>query len=85
LRKKGIKKLRASKVKGAEGFTIVEAMIAIVILAIGLLGVGYTIHVSYSIGQENVRTIHRAADEKGEVGIRDKFNQDQANIYGKLQ
>jgi len=76
---------RKSKSKGAGGFTIVEAMIAIVILAIGLLGVGYTIHVSYSIGQENIRTIHRAADDKGDVGIRDKFNQDQANIYGKLQ
>lgn len=75
----------AKRAKCMAGFTLVEAMVAIAILAIGLLGVGYTLHVSFSIGQENVRTLHHRADEKGELGIRDQFNKDQATIFGKLQ
>jgi len=85
LKVKGLIRGAVNRAKCSAGFTLVEAMVAIAILAIGLLGVGYTLHVSFSMGQENIRTLHRPADEKGELGLRDQFNKDQATIYGKLQ
>ena len=67
------------------GFTLVEAMVAIAILAIGLLGVGYTLNVSSFIDQGSIQALHRPPDAQGKVGVRDNFNIDQSTVYGTLK
>ena len=63
------------------GFTLVEAMVAIAILAIGLLGVGYTLNVSSFIDQGSIQALHRPPDAQGKAGVRDNFNNDQSTVY----
>jgi prepilin-type N-terminal cleavage/methylation domain-containing protein len=67
------------------GFTLVEAMVAIAILAIGLLGVGYTLNVSSFIDQGSIQALHRPTDAQGKVGVRDNFNNYQSTVYGTLK
>lgn len=67
------------------GFTLVEAMVALAILAIGLLGACYALHVSYFIDDESVRILHHSPDKEGKVGLRGDFNKAQSKVYEKLK
>lgn len=71
--------------RNQNGFSIVEAMISIVILAIGLLGASYVLHVSHRVERDNMSILHRSTDVKDEAGLRDKFNEQQVNVYGALR
>lgn len=71
--------------RSESGFSLIEAMIAIVILAVGLLGVGYMLHVSSQVDMESISILHHPPDANGNVGLRDRFNQEQRTVYGTLK
>ena len=66
------------------GFTLMEAMVAILILTVGLLGVGYGLHVSYKIDNDSIGLLSRTENNK-KVGLRDVFNDGQLSVYGTLK
>ena len=61
-----------------------ETMVAILILTIGLLGVGYGLHVSYKIDNDSIGLLSRTENSK-KVGLRDIFNDGQLSVYGTLK
>jgi len=67
------------------GFTIVEAMVAIAILAIGLLGVGklLTLSAQYQIGYHDQAGTWHEGNVKNLVSTRTNFNSKQG--YSKLK
>ena len=66
------------------GFTLMEVMVAILILTVGLLGVGYGLHVSYKIDNDSIGLLSRTENSK-KVGLRDIFNDGQLSVYGTLK
>lgn len=67
------------------GFSLVEAMVAVAILAIGLMGVGYALHVASQVNFQSIQILHRSPDTQGQKGLRDTFNTLQATVYGSLK
>jgi len=61
-----------------------ETMVAILILTIGLLGVGYGLHVSYKIDNDSIGLLSRT-ENNSKVGLRDIFNKDQLEVYKDLK
>ncbi|MGC8908629.1 MAG: type IV pilus modification PilV family protein [Desulfomonilaceae bacterium] len=70
---------------GFKGFSLIEAMVAIAILAISLLGVGYALHVASQINTQNIQILHRTGDAQVKPGVRDAFNAMQSSVYGNLK
>jgi len=71
--------------RSSKGFSLIEAMVAIVILAVCLLGVGYALHVASQVNTESIQILHRAGDAHVKPGVRDAFNAMQSNVYGSLK
>ena len=61
-----------------------EVMVAILILTVGLLGVGYGLYVSYKIDNDSIGLLSRTENSK-KVGLRDIFNDGQLSVYGTLK
>ncbi len=75
----------AMRYRRQRGFSVVEAMVSVVILAICLMGIGYALHVSSQMNIQSVQLLHRSGDGQGEKGLRDSFNALQASVYGTLK
>jgi prepilin-type N-terminal cleavage/methylation domain-containing protein len=50
------------------GFSLVEVMVAILILTVGMLGVGYGLHVSYKIDDDSIGLLRRTEYKKDSDG-----------------
>ena len=59
-------------------------MVAILILTIGLLGVGYGLHVSYKIDNDSMGLLSRTENNK-KVGLKDVFSDIQPKVYKGLK
>ncbi len=70
---------------GCKGFSLIEAMAAIAILAVTLMGVGYALHVASQINTQNIQIMHRTGDAQVKPGVRDSFNAMQSSVYGYLK
>jgi len=65
----------------------VETMVAILILTIGLLGVGYGLHVSYKIDNDSIGLLHRSEYKKDSDGkdIIDPTTNDKVEVKTGLR